>query len=146
MNIFPLRRVLVAALLGSLSPLLGTSAFVAPTVRIPAGVDAAPAANTAPDLAELTGRAYRAWLRCDDLDLNSGASSAEMAAIFKWFKVDALDAGALISVLAESGPPSLGFLFRRGNFTAGYLAYHWSLNDAGGRGADCRPSIFKRLV
>lgn len=103
-------------------------------------------AYTDSHLASLTGRAYRAWLGREDLNrFDPGAKSVAVSPIFKWFKGDFTDAGGLKEVLAEYGPAKFGDFFRRGDFTTSYLDYHWGLNDVGSRGANYRPSMFKRL-
>ena len=103
-------------------------------------------AYTETNLAALTGRAYRAWLGRDDLNrFDPGTKSVAVSPIFKWFKDDFAGAGALRQVLLEYGPAKSNDFIRRGDFSVGYLEYNWGLNDAGGRGADYRPSLFKRL-
>ncbi len=155
-----LLRLLPALIVLATGILPAASALAAPTVRIPAGIDAAPwdsllkkyvndrglVTYTAANLAALTERAYRAWLDRDDLNrYDSNANTVAVSAIFKWFKDDFTGAGALPQVLAAFGPAASADFFRRGEFRVTYQDYHWGLNDAGGHGTAYAPGWFKRL-
>lgn len=103
-------------------------------------------AYTAGNLQSRTDEAFRAWLGRDDLNqFDPVARVARVSPIFKWFKSDFVERGALGSVLERFGPSRYQEFFAGRNYGVEYRDYDWGLNDQGDRGRNYRRGFFGRL-
>lgn len=103
-------------------------------------------AYTADNLVRQTEKAFRTWLGRDDLNqFDSVARVARVSPIFKWFKSDFVERGALSNVLERFGPSRYQELFAGQSYSVEYRDYDWGLNDQGDRGRNYRRGFFGRL-
>lgn len=103
-------------------------------------------AYTAENLARQTDDAFRAWLAREDLNqFDPAAQVARVSPIFKWFKSDFVERGALGRVLEQFGPERYRGFFVSQRYSVEYRAYDWGLNDQGDHGRHYRRGFLGRL-
>lgn len=79
----------------------------------------------------------RTWLAREDLNrFQPDRRKADLSAIFKWFAGDFEKAGGVRQVLARYAPEADRASLATGDYSIGYLAYDWGLNDQGKEGRD----------
>lgn len=110
-----------------------------------------PLASTAWEAASLDERldaAMQTWLAREDLNRFEPAHRrADVSAVFRWDREDFEKAGGVKAVLARFGPAGVRPFLSGGDYSIGYLAYDWGLNDQGkeGRNYHGLRSLWDRL-